>query len=374
MNKLIYFALFISLFACKGNNEKTSGKTDNASVNEEELSTKESNFLNYKPDIRIFTVLAFANAAGYEPFVPDSIPIERKEIRLYLDSILTTDFKEKIKRVHKQEKSHRCILQQIYLALNLSYPPNFKLLPDSLKANPEAEPLKNKEQYIQLLNEFYVNADIPKLWHKYSKRLEKNNLKFANDANDAFKNITSFCRVDSNFYSNQFRQFNFYEELLANMGWGSIFNSNDTIFLFMNYYAWAKGASAFYHESLHLLVNPITDEYSKLLKTKEKIAKIGLDKRLKLGTYISLNDLFSESMVTTIDYTLREKFNNYSKEEIQLCLEKEYQKGLFLVPYFYEKLKEYDNSGLSLKEFYPQIISGIDYDLEFKKWENRNEK
>ncbi len=372
MNKLIYFALFISLFACIGNNEKTSSKTDEASVNKKELSTKESNFLNYKPDIRIFTVLAFANAAGYEPFVPDSISIERKEIRLYLDSILTTDFKEKIREVYKQEKRHRFILPQIYLALNLSYPPNFELLPDSLKAKPEAEPLKNKEQYIQLLNEFYVKADVPKLWHKYSKKLENNNLKFANYASDAFKNITSFCRVDSSYYSNKFRQFNFYEELLANMGWGSIFNSNDTIFCFMNYNA--NGTSAFYHESLHFLVNPITDEYSNLLKTKKKIAKIALNRRLKFGAYIQLNDLFSESMVATIDYTLREKFDNYSKEEIQLSLEKEYQKGLFLVPYFYEKLKEFDNTGLSLKEYYPQIINGIDYDLELKKWENRNKK
>ena len=372
MNKLIYFFLFISFFACKGNNEKTSSKTDKASVIEKDLSIKESNFLNFKPDIRIFTVLSFANAAGYEPFVPDSISIERKEIRLYLDSILTSDFREKIKGVYKQEKRHRFILPQIYLALNLSYPPNFKLLPDSLKAKPETQPLKNTDQYIQLLNEFYVKADIPKLWHKYSKKLEKNNLKFANYANDALKNITSFCKVDSNFYSNKFRQFNFYEELLANMGWGSIFNSNDTIFYFMNYKA--SGKSAFYHESLHLLVNPITNEYSNLLKTKGKIAKIGLDNRLKFGTYIQLNDLFSESMVTTIDYTLREKFDNYSKEETQLCLEKEYQKGLFLVSYFYEKLKEFDNTDLTLEEYYPQIINGIDYDLELEKWENRNEK
>ncbi len=370
MRTLIYFALFISLFACKGNNEKTSSKTDTISVNKKELSTTESNFLNYKPDIRIFTVLAFANAAGYESFTPDSISDERKEIIMYLDSILTTDFKEKIKGVYKQEKRHRFILPQIYLALNLSYPPNFKLIPDSLKAKPEANPIKNRDQYIQLLNEFYIKADIPKLWGEYSQKLEKNNLKYAKYADDALKNITSFCRVDSNFYSDKFRQFNFYEELLANMGWGSIFNSNDTVFYFMNYNA--SGTSAFYHESLHLLINPITDEYSSLLKSKEKIAKIGLASRLKFGTYIYLNDLFSESMVATIDFTLREKFDNYSKEEIKSHLEKEYQKGLILVFYFYNKLKEYEKSGLSLKEFYPQIINGIDYDLELERWENQN--
>ena len=253
MTKLIYLTLIISLFACNGSIKKTSNVAVKTSESTIDTST-ESTFFNYKSDIRIFTVLAFANAASYEPFYPDSISNERKEIRLYLDSILTSDFKQKIKGVYKQEKYHSYILPQIYLALNLTYPPNFRLLPDSLKAKPQAKSIKNTDQYLELLNEFYVNADIPKLWTRYSSKLDDNNKQYAQFATKAISNITSYTRIDSNYYSNKFAQFNFYEEQLANKGWGSIFNSNDTVFYFMNYQA--EGTSAFYHESLHLLINP----------------------------------------------------------------------------------------------------------------------
>lgn len=371
MTKLIYLTLIISIFACNGKHKKTASTTLKESVNNVEAPT-ESVFFNYKPDIRIFTVLAFANAAGYDPFFPDSISNERKEIRLYLDSILSADFKHKIKAVFKQEKRHRFIIPQIYFALNLSYPPNIKLLHDSLKAKLEAKPIKNTEQYLKLLNEFYIKADMPKLWAKYSAKLEHNNRKFAPYANKAISNITDYCRIDSNFYSKNFVRFNFYEEQLANKGWGSIFNSNDTIFYFMNYQA--NGNSAFYHESLHLLINPITDRNFSLLKKYEKIVKVGFERRCKFGAYIHLSDLFSESMVATVDLRLREKYDNYSPAKSIAGLDKEYEKGLVLVYYFYEKLKEYEKSVLSLEEYYPSIISGINIEAEKEKWKKFNDK
>lgn len=376
MKKIAYLLLITSIIGCNRNQNNTSKKDDTKSltIQQTQISQDESDFFNYKPDIRIFTVLAFVNAGGYEPFNLDSISEERKEIRLYLDSVVSDSLKKEIKDICKPMKSHRFIIPQIQLALNLTYPPNFKWLPDSLKAKPGPKKFKDEEKYLKLLNEFYLRADIPKLWGKYSPAFESNNLKYSQFGSQAINNITEFCRVDSSFYEKKYGKFNFYEEELANKGWGSIFSSKDTVFYFMNYQA--DGEAAFYHESLHLLINAITDKYSELLKTKKEIVTIASDKRFKLGLYIALNDLFSECMVTTLDFTLREKYNNYSREVIVNNLEKEYKRGLILVPYFYNSLKEYQGSDLTIEQYYPRIIDGIDVDMEKAQWkeyvENKN--
>ena len=376
MNKLTYIVLIVSVFGCSNNRNNTSKKDDAKTlvIQQTQISQYESDFFNYRPDIRVFTVLAFVNAGGYEPFNLDSISEERKGIRLYLDSIVSDSLKQEIKDICKPEKRHRFIVPQIQLALNLTYPPNFKWLPDSLKAKPGPKNFKDEEKYLKLLNEFYVKADIPKLWKKYSPAFESNNLKYSQFGSQAIKNITEFCRVDSSFYKTKYGKFNFYEEELANKGWGSIFSSKDTVFYFMNFQV--DGEAAFYHESLHLLINSITDKYSELLKTKKEIVNIASDRRFKLGTYIALNDLFSECMVTTIDFTLREKYNNCSREAIVANLEREYKKGLILVPYFYNSLKKYQESDLTIEQFYPRIIDGIDFEREKAQWneyiENKN--
>lgn len=369
MDKLTYLILITSLIGCNNKQNNPSKKDDikSLSIQQTQISQDDSGFFNYKPDIRVFTVLAFVNAGGYDPFLPDSISRERKEIRIYLDSILTDSFKIEIKNICMASKSHQFIVPQIQSALNLTYPPNFRWLPDSLKSKTGPKNIKNEEKYLKLLNEFYINADIPKLWKKYSPVFESNNLKYSQFSSQAINNITEFCRVDSSFYYNKYGKFNFFEEELANKGWGSIFSSKDTIFYFMNYQV--DGEAAFYHESLHLLINPITDKYSELLETKKKIIYIASDKRFKLGTYIALNDLFSECLVTTIDFTLREKYNNYSREEIVNNLEREYKKGLILVPYFYNSLKKYQESNLTIVQFYPKIIEGIDIEREKAQWE-----
>lgn len=376
MNKLTYIALIASIFGCTNNRNNTSKKDDtkSLSIQQTQISQYDSDFFNYRPDIRVFTVLAFVNAGGYEPFNLDSISEERKEIRLYLDSVVSDSLKQEIKDICKPDKRHRFIIPQIQLALNLTYPPNFKWLPDSLKAKPGPKNIKDEEKYLKLLNEFYVKADIPKLWKKYSPVFESNNLKYSQFGSQAIKNITEFCRVDSSFYKNKYGKFNFYEEELANKGWGSIFSSKDTVFYFMNYQV--DGEAAFYHESLHLLINSIIGKYSESLKTKKEIVNIASDRRFKLGTYIALNELFSECMVTTIDFTLREKYNNYSREAIVNNIEREYKKGLILVPYFYNSLKKYQESDLTIEQFYPRIIDGIDFESEKAQWneyiENKN--
>lgn len=377
MGKLVYLILVTLILSCAYNQNNHSKKDETGSLHaqQKQLSNHESDFFNYKPDIRVFTVLAFVNAGGYEPFNPDSISKVRKEIRVYLDSVVTDSLKKEIKNICNPDKGHLFIVPQIKYALNLTYPPNFNWLPDSLRTKPDGSiNMKDKEKYLKLLNEFYVKANIPFLWKKYSPVFESNNLKYRLFSVQAINHITEFCRVDSSFYKKKYGKFNFFEEELANKGWGSIFSSKDTIFYFMNYQV--NGEAAFYHESLHLLINSITDKYSELLKTKNKIIDIASDKRHKLGAYIALNDLFSECLVTTIDFTLREKYNNYSRKEIVNNLEREYKKGLILVPYFYNSLKKYQESDLTIEQFYPRIINGIDIELEKVQWreyiENKN--
>ena len=57
-------------------------------------------------------------------------------------------------------------------------------------------------------------------------------------------------------------------------------------------------------------------------------------------------------------------------------IDKPYHSGLTLIPYFYEKLTEYKETSMSLEEYLPIIIQGIDVEREKLRWNNfqKNER
>ena len=353
--------VFVVLLSC---NNKPKGEIKIAELQREQTSdsiiTYDTVMFNFEPDVRLFTTMSFANISGYDR-ENTTMTKERLEIRSYLDSVLTSDFKEKISGISKKE----LFASFGNKAFNLTYPPTFNWLADSLSLT--YAPRKD-ENYPALLTEFYSVAKISDLWKKYKEKFRTENYAYIPYSTKGIEDIIGFCRVKKDYFANKQFVFNICPIMQNQSGFTCY--SKTKVFIVVSPRESEPSPAAFYHEALHHIINPLVDKSSDKLAAIRAIGRVGFNVRMKEmnGYYLGINDLFSECMVRAIDYALREDYYKWSKEKVKEELDKEYHYGLTLIPYFYEKLTEYKKTSMTLEAYLPIIIQGIDVEREKLRW------
>ncbi|HAQ37824.1 MAG TPA: hypothetical protein DCX89_03530 [Saprospirales bacterium] len=346
MKKLIILAMLtLILFACAS-----------------KKNVVEDNFFVFEPDIRLFTSYAFMNAAGYNhDWNPTMHPI-RTEVRNYLDSILPESYKNEIRQYYEKAGGGDFYAYGAY-AINSNNPPNFGLICDSC----QNESFTRLEGYDSILADFYQKAQVEKLWKRQYKKLLEINLKYKPYADVAIRQITSYCRTDSNYFRNHANGRFYYQQIPLMSHFTAFFNeSNGDYWVISGPMPGEPDPSAFYHEPLHEIVNPIVDRNEQI--NQRITGLVALSQEKLQGDYNDVSSLLCESFVRTIDRILCAKHNNLTPGELLKKVEDEYRLGHILVFYLLEHLPEYEASGKTLEEFYPQLISSVDIDYEKKRW------
>lgn len=330
--------------------------TDNKTENHE--------FFVFEPDIRLFTSYAFMNAAGYDHDWNETMHPIRMEIREYLDSILTKEYKIKINNYYQELGGGDFYGYGAY-ALNSNFPPEFGLICNTCKD----EYLDKFVGYDTLLREFYKKAQIKKLWDKYSTKLREINLQYKPFAEIALEQLTEYCRVDSNYYRDIVNGHFYYQEIPLMSYFTAFFHETDNDYWIVSGPSSGEpGPGAFYHESLHRIINPIVESNSEL--NKKILDLVPLSQQKLQGNYNSDTSILCESFVRTIDKVLSSKYHKSSDDELYKMIENEYKLGHILCFYLMENLSEYENSDKTLEEFYPELISNIDIEFEINRWNN----
>lgn len=364
MRENLLFYGFIFLFIGCSNPSQTKGKKQNSPESLPDSTKFDTVRFDLKPDIRLFTAMAFANISGYD-HENTVMSGERLKMRSYLDSILPKEYKEKIAGTFKA--TDRTIFATVgSKAFNLSLPPGLNWLPDS--ATLTTPGYRKDEKFAALLNEFYLNADIPSLWNKYYPQLKKTNYEYAPYFDNAIKDIIVFCRINDSCFDAVKFHFNVCPFMQNESGFTC--KSKNDIYIIVSPRKTLPGPDAFYHEALHHIINPLVEKNRLLLHKYNQITSIGRESRVIAFNYI--DDLFSESMVRTIDYLLREKYYGWSKEETLEKINNQYGSGLIFMPFLYEKLLDYNESSVSLEDYLPLIINQIDSVREKERWSSFN--
>ncbi len=359
--KLCVFVVFISCSNKSNVKEKDSNlQTEYSAVTKVNYDTT---MFDFEPDIRLFTTMAFANISGYDFENTDSMSIDRVGLRNSLDSILTIEYKEKVSEASKND-FFASIGKK---AFSLSNPPHFTWLPDSLNLN---HPAKKDSTYLELINEFYKEAKIPDLWKKYESKLREANYQYIPFSSLAIDDIIEYCRCSKDIFKAKKIVFNICPFMQNESGFTEY--SNSRIIIVVSPRKAEPGPQAFYHETLHNVVNPIVDSYSLKMKGILTASSIGFDVRMKKmrGNYAGGNPFISECMVRAIDYILREKHFNWSKEKTLDEINNQYSYGLTLIPFFYEQLLEFEKSSLSLEDYYVTMIQNYNIEQEKDRWKS----
>lgn len=323
-----------------------------------------NSFFVFEPDIRLFTTYAFMNAAGFDADYAPMHPV-RIRVRRYLDSVLTDEYKDKIRNFYDEHGGGRFYAYGAF-ALSCSFPPELSFCGDAA-AN---EVFRDFYGYDVWLREFYETADIESLWAKHKEELTAINMKDKPYANIALRQITDFCRADSSYYRDNVQGHFYYQRIPLLVHFTGFYSepAEDCWIVFGPGGDEEGGPGAFYHESLHKIVNPIVHANSKLNERLKELLPSSQEK-LK-GDYNDLNTLICESFVRTIDRFLTNDYYHHSdKDKLYTSIEDEYKLGHILCFFLMENVPEYLQSGMTLSEYYPILISKIDVDKEIARWD-----
>jgi len=330
-------------------------------------NTKENiqdEFFVFEPDIRLFTSYAFMNAAGYDhDWNPKMHPI-RFEVREYLDSILAEEYKNDIHKYYEKYGGGDFYGYGVY-AINSKNPPDLGLICDSCRN----EDIDKFDKLDSLLRDFYEKANISELWKRYYPGLREINLQFKPFAEIAIKQITKYCRVDSVYFRNKTNGKFYYQQVPLMSHFTAFFHETENDYWVISGPSTGEAdPSAFYHEPLHKIINPIVESYPELNMRINDLVSLSQEKLE--GDYNNITPLICESFVRTIDRILHARYNRLPDIELREKVEDEYRLGHILSFYLLENLPAYEAGNKTLKEYYPELISNIDVEHEKLRWEN----
>jgi len=324
--------------------------------------TNNKDFFIFEPDIRLFTSYSFMNAAGYDHDWLDDMHPLRIEVRSFLDSILSAEYKAKISQYYS-ELGGGNFYGYGASALHLGYPPQFEVLCDTCKY----EYLDKFDGYDSILRDFYIEAQIEKLWSLYRDQLELTNLKYKPFAEIALKQITDYCKVDSDFYQKIAGNMH-YQEIPLMSHWTAFFTeADDDYWIVRGPSTGDPGPDGFYHESLHRIINPIVEKNQSINQKIQELVPLSQEKLA--GNYNNEVYLLCESFVRTIDKVLRARYHEYPDSMLYEMVEDEYKLVHILCFFLLENLPEYERCDLTLEEYYPKLISNLNIKHEINRWE-----
>lgn len=330
----------------------------------------QNNIFDFNVDERLFVAYAFMNAAGNDgEWRKDGMNPIRIEIRNIIKNKIDTSFSSKIRR-YVYENQLESWVNYGPSALITNGPPEFNINIDYKKSDIDSASVNKTSGLKQYIKEFYHHCEIGKLWNQYKNIIQQENQKYEPFANKALLNITNYCRIKSDYFTLKANNISFQKIPLMSYFTAQTLKVNGKIYIISGPSDSEPSESAFYHEALHHPIGEIIIKYSDLITKYSNINKIN---KAEIG-YKEWIDFFEECLVRTIDTRMTGKLYNKNELEIFKNINSEYELGMLLCPYLNEELKKYENTNISLEEYFPNLLINFDYKKEKERFDkSKNE-
>jgi hypothetical protein len=323
---------------------------------------KSPNLFDFNQDIRVFTAHAFMNAAGNNgEWRQTGMHPARIEIRKYLTDVLDSSYVRKLNEFASIDNRIGWSNWASY-ALLTDGPSDFKLAYDPNTTPYGEKTEKRMAGLAPLLAEFYVKAQIPKLWAQYLPQLQKYNDEFRPYAQKALDDIIAYCRLPRDYFTHRTSRMHVVFSPLMSYFTAQTDQVNGEIYFIFGPQEGMPSPSSFYHEALHHVTGPLTEKHQ---NQTERLT--GLSALADSSGGIGYSQV-EESFVRTLDKVLQGRLFSQSDSTVRARVLDEYNLGFVLCMAIYEQLPNYEASGLTFPEYYPTIISKIDVEKEKKRW------
>ena len=316
-------------------------------------------------DIRMFTVMAAINVAGYDEGVDtrgDSLV--RQAVRRRLESfdgpskkLLETAYQEFRLRDPAENLS-----QFVTYALLCLGPPTFELyadLPTDLP--PDVRPVRNLGPILQ---QFYEEADIESLWQEYQPAYEQELARYQAALTPMLIRTAGYLRIGPQ--SREFQGFKVWIDLMG------VPNALNTRLYGGNVQVVAHPSDRIQlkeirHAFLVHLLDRLSIRNREVVASKQVLSRFALFAPALEDTYKEDFELLvTKSLVKAVEARLDHGNTEAAKPVVDSAL----REGFILTPYFYEALGKYEEDTQIINNFYPEMIEGIDVKKEAARLQN----
>jgi tetratricopeptide (TPR) repeat protein len=306
-------------------------------------------------DIRLFTVLAAINAAGYNDGFnsPSDSPV-RNAVREALADFQGTSL-TLLRNFYEQNKLSdpgENLSQYVSYALICDGPPDFALqveLPTDLP--PDVRRIRGLSR---LLAEFFQQADIEGLWNRYQPAFEQEIARYQEPLIRALFRAGGYLREPPNSPLNQ--KFRVLFDLLGAPNSVNIRSYRGIVYVVVHHSPKPRIDEIQQAYLVHLL-DPLSIRYADEIAKKDVLARSALfapalDEMYKTDFQL----LVTKSLVKAVEVQL----SRLPDDQKQARIDRDLREGFILTPYFYGKLPEYEKQAQPMSAYYPDLIKGID--------------
>ena len=310
-------------------------------------------------DIRLFTVLAALNAAGYDDGFgsPSAGPVRRalrEDLKDFQGSSL-----QRLTNLYSQFKLDdpgQNLSQFVSFALATQGPPDFEIraeLPTDLP--PDVRRLRSAAP---LMAEFYREARIEALWSKYQAAFDREIERYQEPLIEALFEAAGYLRVSPT--SRQAQSFQVFFDLLGAPNNINTRGYGGKVYVVVHPSKEPRIDEIRHAFLLHLL-DPLSIRHAEEISKKEILSRFALFAPA-LGEIYKSNFqlLVTKCLVKAVEARLA----RVSRAERQDRVQRDLREGLVLTPYFYESLAKFEKQGQAMRYYYPELIKGIDLKRE----------
>ena len=312
----------------------------------------------------LFAVLAAINATGYDADLDSNAnhPLReavRKELAAKRIPCLE-ELKDFFQQ-HRKKDSTAELSQYISFALVVDGPPAFA---SRLKRNEIPPDVAELEGFQPLMARFYREAGIDSLWTKAQPGFEAAIARYHAPVTGAVTQVNAYLRAESSGIRGW--SFQVYVDLLGAPNQIHTRSYANQYFVVVTPSPEPQAADV-RHAYLHFQLDPLATRHADELLKKKAVGDYALGAPYLEEFYKSdFLLLATECLIKAVESRLEPG----SPQQKQALVQRALGEGYVLTPHFAEQLAVYESQDRSMRFFYPDLISSID----FRKEEHRLEK
>ena len=354
--KNVFLSSLWLILVCQGSVGQSVGTEQSGGADPSAQRLQELANISLKTDIRIFTVMAALNAAGFDYEVPQKqMSRVRQGVRREMEQ-LDPDLSARLQVFYTAHRRHRDESKEqiayTSLALLLSGPPDFEL--PNLDEEDMPEDVWHLRGFEDLVRELYLAADIPSLWRRYEPEHRSELIPYQNIFRDVIHQTLDYFRVPTRIALD--RAIILIPDLLNIHNVVNARNTEQIYYIVVGPAEEpARSRIQLQHEYLHFLIDPIIEKFGALLLKHEELLSLSQRQpHIKSEYQNRFLVIVTESLIESILLRL------YPEQKLDERLMELFRQGLIFAPHFYRSIQLYEKSELiSFPSYVESVFQGI---------------
>ena len=314
--------------------------------------------VSIQPDLRLFTMMAALNAAGFDVELASQYHPVRETVRSYAKGV-DPDLIARLKTFYNNRKGSQSddaqLAKYISLAVNLTGAPTFKPISREEALPPDARSVIG---FLDPMREFYEKARLSQHWTDVRPEYEKAIARVAPALRDAFVRTDAYMRAPLGGFGS--RSLAIYLELAAPINSVNVRSNQDSYFVVLGD-SQNPRVDDIRHAYLHFqLDNLVTTNVTRIQNSGQLLNLVAKAEGVDPAYTSEFHVMATESLIRAIELRADRVQSAPAKDS----LDRYYRSGLLLTPYFYGALLEYEKEDVGLRESFVTMARNIEFKTE----------